>query len=195
MYDALIALPSANRAAVTISMISCVALSLNNELFKVTTNEKNCSINSFKILPLTALVGQENHISITNRASCRYIWYNGQLFCRLSEQVQRERRRISTNGVSAVQILKTWGYVKLCFRLPEPQLPSFSLLPYILPDAFVIAMVSYSVTMSMALIFAQKAHYEVNSNQELLAQASNFENLVIAIRIRSQLNSFTGHSS
>lgn len=36
-------------------------------------------------------------------------------------------------------------------------------------DAFIIAMVAYTVTVSMALIFAQKLNYEVNFNQELLA--------------------------
>lgn len=58
------------------------------------------------------------------------------------------------------------------YRLPDPALPSFTLLPDVLLDAFVITMVSYTITMSMALIFAQKLHYEVDSNQELLAQVS-----------------------
>lgn len=34
MWDAIKALPEANRSAVTISMICCVVLSLNNELLK-----------------------------------------------------------------------------------------------------------------------------------------------------------------
>ncbi|KAK4878201.1 hypothetical protein RN001_010707 [Aquatica leii] len=53
--------------------------------------------------------------------------------------------------------------------LPNPDLPSFSLIPSVLLDSFIIAMVSYTVTMSLALIVAQKQHYEVNSNQELFA--------------------------
>ncbi|KAL1500850.1 hypothetical protein ABEB36_006276 [Hypothenemus hampei] len=53
--------------------------------------------------------------------------------------------------------------------LPEPMIPVFSLLPHIWLDVVVITMVSYTITMSMALIFARKLMYEVDSNQELLA--------------------------
>ncbi|KAJ8960678.1 hypothetical protein NQ317_012329 [Molorchus minor] len=53
--------------------------------------------------------------------------------------------------------------------LPEPALPAFELIPSIFLDSFVITMVSYTITMSMALIFARKLMYEVDSNQELLA--------------------------
>ncbi|XP_049825234.1 prestin-like isoform X2 [Aethina tumida] len=52
---------------------------------------------------------------------------------------------------------------------PNPQLPAFDLIPNILLDCFVITMVSYTVTMSMALTFSRKLMYEVDSNQELLA--------------------------
>lgn len=54
--------------------------------------------------------------------------------------------------------------------LPVPTLPPLSLVPNILIDSFVITMVSYTISMSMALIFAQKLSYEVDSNQELMAQ-------------------------
>lgn len=64
--------------------------------------------------------------------------------------------------------------VSHCLKLsycsfPIPDLPAFSLLPNIALDAFVITMVSYTITMSMALIFAQKLRYEVDANQELFA--------------------------
>lgn len=58
------------------------------------------------------------------------------------------------------------------FSLPEPALPAFELIPHIFLDSFVITMVSYTITMSMALIFARKLMYEVDSNQELLALVS-----------------------
>ncbi|XP_076685648.1 prestin isoform X4 [Andrena cerasifolii] len=54
--------------------------------------------------------------------------------------------------------------------LPIPAMPPLSLVPNILLDSFVITMVSYTISMSMALIFAQKLSYEVDSNQELVAQ-------------------------
>lgn len=53
--------------------------------------------------------------------------------------------------------------------LPEPTLPELSLVTKVAVDSFSIAIVSYAVTMSMALIFAQKLSYEVDSNQEFLA--------------------------
>jgi len=49
-------------------------------------------------------------------------------------------------------------------------MPPLSLIPNILVDSFVITMVAYTISMSMALIFAQKIGYEVDSNQELVAQ-------------------------
>ncbi|XP_015514317.1 solute carrier family 26 member 6-like isoform X1 [Neodiprion virginianus] len=57
--------------------------------------------------------------------------------------------------------------------LPIPKPPSFSLLPAIAFESVAITMVSYTITMSMALIFAQKLNYEVDSNQELLAMGSS----------------------
>ncbi|KAK4878230.1 hypothetical protein RN001_010736 [Aquatica leii] len=59
------------------------------------------------------------------------------------------------------------GYIPT--GLPNPDVPIFSLIPSIIVDSFIITMVSYTITMSMALIVAQKDHYEVDSNQELLA--------------------------
>lgn len=59
------------------------------------------------------------------------------------------------------------------FRLPEPQAPPFELLPSILTDGLTIAIVSYTMSLSMGLIFAQKFDYEIDPNQELLAMVSN----------------------
>lgn len=53
--------------------------------------------------------------------------------------------------------------------LPTPTLPTFELLHLVAADSIAITMVSYTVTISMALIFAQKLNYQINSNQELLA--------------------------
>jgi len=43
------------------------------------------------------------------------------------------------------------------------------LLPLVAVDSISITLVSYTITISMALIFAEKLNYEINSNQELLA--------------------------
>lgn len=57
--------------------------------------------------------------------------------------------------------------------LPAPVIPKFDLWINLLPDAFAIAFVSYSVSVSLALLFAQKANYEIDFNQELLAMVSH----------------------
>lgn len=53
--------------------------------------------------------------------------------------------------------------------LPSPKWPKLSLLGDVAMDALAIAIVSYSVLMSMAKTFAKKHGYEVRPNQELLA--------------------------
>ncbi|XP_077517456.1 prestin-like isoform X2 [Amblyomma americanum] len=56
-------------------------------------------------------------------------------------------------------------------KLPEPSLPSFnaSLIIRILPDSFVMAIVSFAITLSLGRIFGQKHGYAVDANQEFLA--------------------------
>ncbi|XP_076758786.1 prestin isoform X1 [Xylocopa sonorina] len=53
--------------------------------------------------------------------------------------------------------------------LPTPTPPTLDLLHLVAIDSIAITMVSYTITISMALIFAQKLNYKINSNQELLA--------------------------
>lgn len=48
-------------------------------------------------------------------------------------------------------------------------MPPTKLLWLVAVDAIAISIVSYSVTISMAMIFAKKQSYEVNANQEMLA--------------------------
>ncbi|KAL4718888.1 hypothetical protein ACJJTC_018673 [Scirpophaga incertulas] len=57
--------------------------------------------------------------------------------------------------------------------LPVPQVPPMELLPSVAIDAFTITMVTYTISMSMALIFASKDKYEIDANQELLALGSS----------------------
>ncbi|CAO1380564.1 unnamed protein product [Diamesa hyperborea] len=56
--------------------------------------------------------------------------------------------------------------------LPEFTVPDFSLWKDLIVDSIAIAFVSYSVTVSMALIFGQKLNYEIGFNQELLAMGA-----------------------
>lgn len=67
-------------------------------------------------------------------------------------------------------------------RLPEFQAPNFQLLPVVAMDSFVIAVIAYIVSMSMAFIFAQKLNYEVNPNQELLAQVRVYRCYMVLLK-------------
>ncbi|KAF9796632.1 hypothetical protein SFRURICE_012725 [Spodoptera frugiperda] len=66
-----------------------------------------------------------------------------------------------TYGISLVGHIPT--------GLPTPTVPPLELMPDIAIDCFTITMVTYTISMSMALIFASKDKYEVDANQELLA--------------------------
>ncbi|XP_023298753.1 solute carrier family 26 member 6 [Lucilia cuprina] len=53
--------------------------------------------------------------------------------------------------------------------LPMPVLPRFDLVPSLVVDSIAIAIVTYSIVMSLGLNFAKKHSYEVRPNQELFA--------------------------
>ncbi|XP_022187439.2 solute carrier family 26 member 6-like [Nilaparvata lugens] len=52
---------------------------------------------------------------------------------------------------------------------PEPTLPPLWLLPKLAVDGFLIALVAFSINISMASIFARRDNYDIDANQELLA--------------------------
>lgn len=54
--------------------------------------------------------------------------------------------------------------------LPSFEVPPVKLFSEIFVDAFVIALVAYSITMSLALLVSEKLKYPLDTNQELLAQ-------------------------
>lgn len=59
------------------------------------------------------------------------------------------------------------GHIPL--GLPQPEIPPFGLFPLVFVDSIAIAVVSYSIVVSMGLIFAKKHSYEIFPNQELFA--------------------------
>lgn len=73
--------------------------------------------------------------------------------------------------------IETVGHIPT--GLPKPELPVFHLLPTVALDSIAITMVSYTITMSMALIFAQKLNYDINSNQELFAMVRQLLLLIL----------------
>ncbi|XP_025411593.1 solute carrier family 26 member 10-like isoform X1 [Sipha flava] len=54
--------------------------------------------------------------------------------------------------------------------LPDFKPPPVNLLMNVISESVIIAIVAYSVTMSMALLFSEKLKYSIDTNQELLAQ-------------------------
>lgn len=66
--------------------------------------------------------------------------------------------------------IKTIGDIPTGF--PAFGVPNLGLLRSLIADGFIIAMVSYTISVSMALIFAQKLNYEIDFNQELLAMGA-----------------------
>ncbi|CAF0736195.1 unnamed protein product [Adineta ricciae] len=68
------------------------------------------------------------------------------------------------NGRYKVKIVNTIGRG---FR--KPQVPALVLMPSLIKDALIIAVVSFAICMSLAKIYAKKFKYAVNSNQELAA--------------------------
>lgn len=71
-----------------------------------------------------------------------------------------------------MKLEETWDIIPvgdIPVGLPLATLPNFEIWKDLLVDSFAIAFVSYSVTVSMALIFGQKLKYEIDFNQELLA--------------------------
>lgn len=67
--------------------------------------------------------------------------------------------------------IRTIGTIPTGF--PAFELPDLNLAKELIVDGFVISMVSYTISVSMALIFAQKLSYEINFNQELLAMGAS----------------------
>ncbi|XP_042860864.1 prestin-like [Penaeus japonicus] len=57
--------------------------------------------------------------------------------------------------------------------LPQPEAPPFELLPKVVVDAFIITIVAYTISFSMAKIFAKKHNYEVDAAQELYSQSAS----------------------
>lgn len=72
------------------------------------------------------------------------------------------------------------------FRIPAPSLPNLSLVSSVAVDGIIVAIVAYTIALSMALIFAQKLNYEVDANQELLAQV-NFHPETIIYKLQYKI--------
>ncbi|KAL8219316.1 UNVERIFIED_CONTAM: hypothetical protein K2H54_056488 [Gekko kuhli] len=79
---------------------------------------------------------------------------------------------IGTGVSSGMDLSKTYG-VDVVGNIPKglrpPEVPDIHLIPSVFVDAIAIAIVGFSMTISMAKIFALKHGYTVDGNQELIA--------------------------
>lgn len=53
----------------------------------------------------------------------------------------------------------------LSCRFPQPQLPALHLLPQVLGDTVALTFVAYAISVSLAMIYAEKHHYVIDPNQ------------------------------
>ncbi|XP_026529719.1 solute carrier family 26 member 10 [Notechis scutatus] len=76
-------------------------------------------------------------------------------------------------GICFASSLNTHYNVQIVGHLPagfpQPQLPALHLLPQVLGDTVALAFVAYAISVSLAMIYAEKYHYVIDPNQELLA--------------------------
>ena len=59
------------------------------------------------------------------------------------------------------------GHIPL--GMPAPMVPPMTNAPNYIIDGFLVAIVSYTISMSMSKLFTKKYRYEINANQELFA--------------------------
>ncbi|CAL4171388.1 unnamed protein product [Meganyctiphanes norvegica] len=64
--------------------------------------------------------------------------------------------------------MRVIGYVPT--GLPLPSVVPASVIPYVVVDGFVIAIVAYTISLSMAKIFGKKNDYDIDATQELYGQ-------------------------
>lgn len=60
---------------------------------------------------------------------------------------------------------KIWCHLLTILSLPMPQLPEFSIFLDVLPDAFVISLVSFTTSISVSDFYARKHKYQINPNR------------------------------
>ncbi|KAK9407379.1 solute carrier family 26 member 10 [Crotalus adamanteus] len=76
-------------------------------------------------------------------------------------------------GICFASSLNTHYNVQIVGHLPagfpKPQLPALHLLPQVLGDTVALTFVAYAISVSLAMIYAEKYHYVIDPNQELLA--------------------------
>ncbi|KAL6264121.1 hypothetical protein P5V15_004199 [Pogonomyrmex californicus] len=159
-----------NVAAAIVSIVSIIILVFNNEFLKPRVSKK-CSMPI--PIELIAVVGGtlvSRYCDLPKIYNIETVGHIPIGFVNKSILTIIKNLQIVILVFLNIDIIEIYFYIAMFFnRLPKPEVPSFELLPIVLVDSIAITMVSYTITISMALIFAQKLNYEIDSNQELLA--------------------------
>ncbi|KAH9286106.1 Prestin [Echinococcus granulosus] len=137
----------------------------------------NAPLNFYSIC---ASLPNANWVTFGLSISCMAVLYIFQLFInpplrkRIRVPVPVELLVIILGGITShyLQLSKMYdvrvvGTVPTGF--PEPTVPRLSLAGGVIGDAFVIALIGFSLSYSLASFYAHKEGYEVDPNQELMA--------------------------
>uniref|UniRef100_A0A5K3EZE9 STAS domain-containing protein n=1 Tax=Mesocestoides corti TaxID=53468 RepID=A0A5K3EZE9_MESCO len=102
------------------------------------------------------------------------LWVNPPLTKRIRVPIPIELLIIVFGGITSYYLklgteynVRVVGTVPTGF--PEPSIPNISLAGSLIGDAFVIALIAYSLSYSLASFYASKEGYTVDPNQELVA--------------------------
>lgn len=174
IYDCIPRIPDSNVATVIISLIVILFMVFMNEIMKV--NDKRfgqcANVRDMRFFS-NQFFDQSSSIFFINLL--RYLFFRQPRCSKICKFPVPAELIAVVGGTAASHILgvgTVYG-VRLVgdipMGLPMPELPPIKLLGLVAFDSIAIAIVSYTVTISMALIFAKKQNYEVDPNQELLA--------------------------
>nr|XP_015823359.2 solute carrier family 26 member 10 isoform X2 [Nothobranchius furzeri] len=141
------------------------------------------STGTFSLFKTLALVMQ--NLANTNTAELLISMVCLAVLVPVKEVNTRCRRRLRTpipveiltviiaTGVTYASSLNSSYNVEIVGHIPagfpKPQLPAFHTLPAIAGDTIAITFVGYAVSVSLAMIYADKHGYSIHPNQELLA--------------------------
>ncbi|XP_043939531.1 solute carrier family 26 member 10-like [Protopterus annectens] len=80
---------------------------------------------------------------------------------------------IAATGITFASSLETQYAVEIVGRIPagfpSPKLPALESIPSLVGDTIAVTFVGYAVSVSLAMIYAEKHRYTIDPNQELLA--------------------------
>ena len=137
-----------------IGISAIVVQVINNELIKVSFPSLNYDLNHLQMTPFQPRVAKKCSFPIPIQLIVVVAGILVSHFLELSEKYD----------------VDITGPIQQGF--PPPLRPTKVLIGRLWSDSIVVGLVGYSVTLSLAKIFAEKFKYEVDGNQEILAEVN-----------------------